>query len=116
MPEDLTVGKASREGTDFLWVLFASGPQCGFSSPETIELRRGHYEWLCGWQQPRQCVCPVGLSVLVPKLSKHRARSVPHMRAFPEGDEPSLVCCSVLCGFFLPLLMGLIPQLCVIYL
>lgn len=58
----------------------------------------------------------VGLSVLVPKLSEHRAHSVPHTRAFPEGDEPSLVCCSVLCGFFLPLLMGLIPQLCVIYL
>lgn len=37
--EELTVGKASREGTDLLWVWLASGPQCGFASLETIELR-----------------------------------------------------------------------------
>lgn len=39
MPQELTVGRASRAGTDFLWVLFASGPRCGFASPETTELR-----------------------------------------------------------------------------
>lgn len=56
MPEELTVGEASREGMDLLWVLLASGPQCGFASLETIELR-GHYQWLCKWQQPPlECV------------------------------------------------------------
>lgn len=110
--EELTVGKASREGTDLLWVWLASGPQCGFASLETIELR-SHYEWLCKWQQPPLSMCPVGLFVLVPKLREHPVRSTDK---FPEGDEPSLLCCFVLCGFFLPLLTALIPQLCVIYL
>lgn len=58
-------------------------------------------------------VCLVGLFVLVLKLSEHQVRST---YKFPEGDEPSLLCCFVLCGFSLPLLMVLIPQLCVIYL
>lgn len=46
-------------------------------------------------------------------LYRSRVRST---YKFPEGDEPSLLCCFVLCGFSLPLLMVLIPQLCVIYL
>lgn len=57
-------------------------------------------------------MCPVGLFVLVLKLSENQILS---MYKFPEGDKPS-PCCFVLCGFSLSLLMVLIPQLCVIYL
>lgn len=93
-------------------MVFASGPQCGFASPETIELKGATTSGSADGSSHLR-VCPVGLFVLVPKLSEHQVRST---YEFPEGDEPSLLCCFVLCGFSLPLLMVLIPQLCVIYL
>lgn len=93
------------------WYLLL-GPQCGFASPETIELRGAT---ACGSADGSSHlrVCPVGLFVLVLQLSEHQVRSTDK---FPEGDEPSLLCCFVLCGFSLPLLTVLIPQLCVVYL
>lgn len=37
MPKELVMGKAGTGGTD--WVVFAPGPQRGFASLETLELK-----------------------------------------------------------------------------
>lgn len=101
-------GQGWQRGTD--WMVFAPWPQRGFASLETLELR-GTLQVVLRMAAATSVCVSCGAFCACTEAEYQ----ILSMYKFPEGDKPSL-CCFVLCGFSLSLLMVLIPQLCVIYL